>query len=385
MYYSLPLNEADAATARFVSRPNRFLVWCEHPRQGLVKAFLPNPGRLSELLLPDVSLRILHVPDAGGARATAYTVLAVERDGCPVMLHTHWCNDMARRLLEDGAVPGLEQARIVRQEASVGRSRFDFLLEDPAGKLYLEVKSCTLFGNGVAMFPDAVTERGRRHLLELGAMAEEGLCRGCVLFLVQSASVSWFMPDFHTDPDFARAMLAVRDKVRIMALPVTWDAALRYQPGRSLLPIPWEHIDRETQDRGAYVVIMKLSAPRSLDLGGLGVLDLPSGHYLYIGSAMRGLKSRLARHGRKRKRMHWHVDYLLDAAEAVELLPIRSSRRLECAIARDLSEAPLRAVRGFGCSDCTCESHLYHGINNPMNEVWFHALLQRWRMRAPER
>lgn len=383
MSYTLPIGKSPLFTASFLSRPNRFLVWCEDDSRGVIQAFLPNPGRLSELFFSGVRLYVLDHSEDAGTRATKYTVVAVERDGVPVMLHTHWCNEMAANLLAEHAVPELEQARVLRREVKLGRSRFDFLLEDEHGEIYLEVKSCTLFGNGVAMFPDAVTERGRRHLLELAALAESGKrCR--VLFIVQTDKVSCFMPDYHTDLAFAQTMLEVRDRVRFMALPVSWSPGLRYKPGRSLLAIPWEYIRRESKDRGAYLVVLKVPESSRIPVGGLGLLAFEAGYYVYVGSAMRGLAARIARHRRIRKRMHWHIDYLRAAADVVDILPIRASSRQECALADDLSTLIPRTSPGFGCGDCRCESHLFFSRENPLEQPAFHLWLQRWRMRRPE-
>lgn len=383
--YSLPLRDQTPFKARFVSRPNRFLMLCDTEEQGRITAFLPNPGRLSELLFPGCSVYLLHEPDPNHERATDHTVLAVVRDGAPVMVHTHWCNFMARKFFEDRLVPGFEKARLVRQEIRVGRNRFDFLLEDAQGKWYVEVKSCTLFGQGVAMFPDAVTARGRRHLQELSVIAQsDNNIRCAVLFLVQTDRTCCFMPDYHTDLAFSNTMLAVRERVAIAALPVSWDASLCFRPCRALLPIPWDHIALEAQDRGAYVLILSLDHPQRIAVGSLGETDFQEGYYLYIGSAMKGLTARLARHQRKRKRMHWHIDYLRDKAMLVEALPIRSSLRMECSIAKDMYALPASPIPGFGCGDCACDTHLFYMSHSPMNIPAFHALIQRYRMVPPE-
>lgn len=383
MNYALPIGKSPLFTASFLSRPNRFLVRCEDDSRGVIQAFLPNPGRLSELFFPGVRLYVLDNSGDAGTRATNYTVVAVEREGALVMLHTHWCNEMAANLLTNHAVPELEQARVLRREVKVGHSRFDFLLEDEHGEIYLEVKSCTLFGNGVAMFPDAVTERGRRHLLELAELAKSGKrCR--VLFIVQTDRARFFMPDYHTDLAFAQAMLEVRDRVRFMALPVSWSPDLRYRPGKALLAIPWEYIGPESEDRGAYLVVLKLPESSQIPVGGLGPLAFEAGYYVYVGSAMRGLAARIARHRRRRKRMHWHIDYLRAAADVVDILPIRASSRQECALADDLSALMPRICPGFGCGDCRCESHLFFSRENPLEQPAFHLWLQRWRMRRPE-
>ena len=278
-----PFDFGPLIRARFLARPNRFLLHCMLPEGKKVKAFLPNPGRLWELLLPDAA--VLLADHGNSERKTRYTAVAVERGGAPVFLHTHVNNAVARRLLERRRVPGLEDASIVRAEAPLGRSRFDFLLRDRYGDLYLEVKSCTLFGHGVAMFPDAVTERGRRHLLELAELARAGT-RAAVLFVVHTPAARWFMPDYHTDLAFSRTLLEVRRDVRILPVAVSWTRALR--PGRTarLLDIPWEHIEREARDRGSYLLIVRLRWRRRIVFGAQPPALFQPGYYVYVGSGM---------------------------------------------------------------------------------------------------
>lgn len=381
--FSLPLDSRPIITARFITRPNRFLVICEGRNCERIKAFLPNPGRLQELLFPDIPLYLIKNGNTQKERATDYTVLAVERDGQPVLLHTHWCNIMARQLLEATLVPGLEKARIVRPEVKVGNSRFDFLLEDKRGPLYVEVKSCTLFGNNVAMFPDAVTARGRRHLLELHEIAKSGAARCAVLFMVQTDRVKCFMPDYHTDPEFADALLAVHKDVPIIPLPVVWDKNLNFTVSGKPLAIPWNYVERENKDRGAYLLLLELKKKHTVAVGSLGILNFNPGWYIYVGSAMNGLKARLARHTRKRKNKHWHIDYLRDVADTVERLPIRASKRLECELSRTLANQSLESVPNFGCTDCDCDSHLFYQKDNPLHQSWFHEVLQCYRMQKP--
>ena len=161
---NFPISFGQTIRATFLERPNRFLGRCNADGLGVVDAFLPNPGRLWELLLPGALLYLYPATPSEkiypSRRKTNYTVLAVQRNGSPIFLHTHITNQVARYLIERRLIPPLEGAEIVKGEVSHGRSRFDFLLREHGRDLYLEVKSCTLFGNGVAMFPDAVTERG---------------------------------------------------------------------------------------------------------------------------------------------------------------------------------------------------------------------------------
>lgn len=236
--------------ATFTRRINRFLIECRLGRR-VIRAFLPNPGRLQELLLNGVPVYLVK-EDVLKGRVTTHTAVGVLRDGYPIMLHTHKTNLVVKLLLEDGAIPGFEGAEIVRQEVTVGHSRFDFLLNDGVGDIFLEVKSCTLVGRHVAMFPDAVTARGARHLEELARLSAEGI-RTAVVFVIHWPLASVFMPDYHTDLHFARTLLAVRESVQIIPLSVEWLPDLSLTGRTRLLDIPWSYIEQEAQDRGSYL------------------------------------------------------------------------------------------------------------------------------------
>ncbi len=365
---------------RFVNRPNRFLVRCKWRDGTRITAHLPNPGRLHELLLPNVTLTL--APKAKTStrhadRRTNYTVVAVERDGAPVFLHTHLTNTVARRLIEKDHVPGLETATILRAEVPLGRSRFDFLLEQNGKEVYLEVKSCTLFGNGTAMFPDAVTERGKRHLEELAALRKKGIPVG-VLFVIHTPTAKWFMPDFHTDLAFSRTFLSLRNIVPFYPVTVSWTKDLRLN-GVGLAEIPWDYLEKEIEDRGSYLILMRLPRRRRIEVGALGPLSFDRGWVVYVGSAKKNLTARINRHLRTRKKQHWHIDYLRPVAGEVTALPIRSSRDEECDIAKALAEILTPTQKGFGCSDCTCPTHLFWSTENPLDSKNFHDVLQRAR------
>ena len=383
-----PFPEEEIVKARFLSRPNRFLVRCERDDGRPVSAFLPNPGRLWELLLPGATLYI-HRPRERDSRLatrkTQHTVLAVERNGRPIFLHTHEANHVARYLIENDLIPPLKGSKILGAEVPVGRSRFDFLLSESGKELYLEIKSCTLFGNRIAMFPDAVTSRGRRHLLELAEMSRRGI-RSAVFFLVHYPDVEWFMPDFHTDLDFSTVLLQVRSEMEVIPAALGWrdDLTLDHRE-TSILAIPWDSLEREAKDRGSYLLVVELNRTTRLRPGGLPADIFPEGHYVYVGSAMANLTQRLARHQRRDKSPHWHIDYLTARADRVLSLPIRSSQRLECAIADALSSVLEPGPIGFGSSDCPCPTHLFFSRSNPLHHAAFHDLLQSFRMRPPER
>lgn len=92
-------------------------------------------------------------------------------------------------------------------------------------------------------------------------------------------------------------------------------------------------------------------------VGSLGKRSFRTGYYVYVGSAMGGLKERVGRHMKRRKRIHWHVDYLLTRARVVDF--IFAEGRAECEVARNLSYR-LQPIEGFGSSDCKCLTHLFY-------------------------
>ena len=380
-----PLNLGTLTRATFRERLNRFLIRCK-TEEGEIEAHLPNPGRLWELLLPGATLYLSSNRglDSGQKvkRKTGYTAVAVERKGSPIFLHTHLTNQVARYLIEARSIPSLEQAEIVRQEVPYGNSRFDFLLNDNGGDLYVEVKSCTLFGNGVAMFPDAVTERGRKHLLELAEMARKGM-KTMILFIVHYPHVNWFMPDFHTDYAFSSALLQARHDTKVIPVAIEWKPDLSISEQVKILEVPWGYLEGEVADRGSYLLVLEFDRDKLVHAGRLGSMLFQKGYYIYVGSAMTNLTARIKRHKRMRKKEHWHIDYLTHAADSLLALPIRSSRREECSIAESFSSILAHGPAGFGSSDCGCKTHLFWSKDNPLHGEAFHDVLQSYRMRHP--
>jgi len=367
----------DLQRASFLRRPNRFVVECSVGGR-TVRAYLPNPGRLLELLFSGTLLYLVE-NRSSAARKTNYTVVAVEREGRPVLLHTHLTNRVARELIETGRVPGLKGYRVVRPEVPVGRSRFDFLLAKGEREYLLEVKSCTLFGERIAMFPDAVTERGRRHLEELARLAGEGRPGG-VLFVVHSPEMEYFLPEYHTDPDFAETLCRVRKEIDVMALGVAWRKDLTLGKRVRPLSIPWEVAESEGRDRGSYLIVLRLKKERKIEVGKLGQVRFPEGFYLYVGSAMQNLAARIERHRRRRKNFHWHIDYLRDRAEFVAALPVRASVSLECGVAEAVRSLSDWEIPRFGASDCRCKSHLFGMAGNPLHDPAFMKVLLYFRI-----
>jgi Uri superfamily endonuclease len=120
--------------------------------------------------------------------------------------------------------------------------------------------------------------------------------------------------------------------------------------------------------RGSYVLLMSLPEDSMINVGSLGPVRFPHGHYAYVGSALGGFRSRLNRHLRTNKKPHWHIDYLREKAVLDAIITDESAERTECTIALALSKQ-FGSVPGFGASDCRCRSHLFFGADDMTQEV----------------
>ena len=116
--------------------------------------------------------------------------------------------------------------------------------------------------------------------------------------------------------------------------------------------------------KGCYCLIIKLNQNSRIKIGKkLGFIQFEKGYYVYVGSAMNSLESRLKRHLSNDKKLHWHVDYLLkdDNSKILDII-YNIDKKVECDISEYLNSEAF-GVKNFGCSDCDCDSHLYYFKN----------------------
>lgn len=113
--------------------------------------------------------------------------------------------------------------------------------------------------------------------------------------------------------------------------------------------------------KGCYCLIIFLDETKTIKIGKLGKIKFKKGYYVYVGSAMNSLESRLKRHLSEDKKLHWHVDYLLKKAEITDII-YNENKKVECELSQYIS-AKTTHIKDFGCSDCDCESHLYYFKN----------------------
>ena len=182
---------------RFLSRPNRFIAYAELDGR-IEKCHVKNTGRCRELLMEGCTVYLERAKNP--ERKTRFDLVAVKKGGTIINMDSYAPNLAAGEFL-----PKLFPGSNIRAEYTHGKSRFDFYIEDNCRKILLEVKGVTLENDGVAMFPDAPTERGTKHLKGLTQAVKEGF-DAYVLFVIQMADVKYLHPNDATDPEFGKAL-----------------------------------------------------------------------------------------------------------------------------------------------------------------------------------
>ena len=186
----------------FLRRLNRFAAEVRVGRT-VQRVHVPNSGRLGELLYPGA--RVLSHPVTRPARSTSHDLLLAHHHGALVSVDSRAPAAIAAEAFLGPGVPPLLRADEVRTEVPFGRSRIDLCVRSGGEEWVVEVKGCTLVREQTAIFPDAPTARGRRHVEELTALAAGG-GRAMVLFIIQRRDARRFQPNTETDPAFARAL-----------------------------------------------------------------------------------------------------------------------------------------------------------------------------------
>ncbi len=210
--------ESGVIECKFVSRPNRFLVIAETNNRK-TSAFCPNPGRMHELMVPGKKMFIRKARKPS-KRKTSYDVIAVEHEGVLVSIDSNLPNRFLKEMLMGKELPQFASYNKVISEPSLYGGRVDFKLEGSSGITLIEVKSCTLVEHRHALFPDAPTTRGARHMISLAKALEEGLADdAAVVFVIQRPDADLFSPNDQTDPWFGDA-LRHAEKTGVRVIPI---------------------------------------------------------------------------------------------------------------------------------------------------------------------
>lgn len=212
------MNYGNVISGEFLGRPNRFIA---KVRIGGAEetVHVKNTGRCRELLIP--GCRVYLERAANPERKTKYDLIAVEkqrkgREPLLINMDSQVVNTATEEWLQQGRL--FSKGANIRREVRYGASRFDFYIEDGDRKAFLEVKGVTLENDGIAMFPDAPTERGVKHVGELISCMEEGY-EAYILFVIQMKDVTEFRPNEAMHPQFAEALRKAQQAgVRILAM-----------------------------------------------------------------------------------------------------------------------------------------------------------------------
>jgi sugar fermentation stimulation protein A len=196
---------------------------------------------LADVTLEDGSKLTVHCPNSGSMRGCAepgspvilsksdnkkrkyaWTLEMVQNNGVWIGVNTMMTNKIVREGLENGIIDDFGLIQSVQPEVKVSdKSRLDFLVQTENGSVYIEVKNCSLVENNIAMFPDAVTVRGTKHLHELELLQENG-SQAAVLFCVQRADGNCLQPAYEIDPVYAETLRKVmQNGVQVLAYRAT--------------------------------------------------------------------------------------------------------------------------------------------------------------------
>ena len=189
--------------ATFLVRLNRFAALVRlNGTETLVH--VANSGRLRELFQPGNRVYLTPSPPSS-VRKTRYTLSLVEVEGVLVSAEANVASAVAYEWLAERRLPEFTGYTLVLREQTFHESRLDLLLLSDGPKHYVEVKSATLVEGGVAMFPDAPTTRGQKHVGSLMRAVNEGW-QASVVFVVQRSDASSFAPNDAADRTFGKAL-----------------------------------------------------------------------------------------------------------------------------------------------------------------------------------
>ncbi len=208
--------------AIFLRRPNRFLahVFLENSRKEVV-VHVPDPGRLIELLKPKTVVLVRQ--DEGKSRKTKYTLVAIKKEKIWVNIESIFTNKIFEK--EFKKIPSFNDYEIIRSEYTFGNSRFDFLMRNvqTGKKALVEVKGVTLVENQLALFPDAPTKRGVKHVRELQEAVSKRW-EAFIVFIIKREDATRFSPNKIIDPQFTEQLIsAYNTGVKVVVVNCDYD------------------------------------------------------------------------------------------------------------------------------------------------------------------
>ena len=341
-----------------------------------IKAYVPNTGRMEEFCLPGRIFYLTKVP----MPKYQYKVIGTIYQNQYVFLDTIKVNSVVHEILKAGSIGDFKGDFIIKREVPMANSRFDFLLQSAKGTdKVIEVKSCTLCHNGTAMFPDAPTIRGQRHLLDLEGLVSPDM-KAHILYLIPNQSAQRFIPNFHTDFRYANIFKGL-SKVKKSAWIPWFNDPITIDPTKiKAVKIDEKALNLNCNDSGSYLLLIHNDRDRKISVGRLGKIYFRKGYYIYTGSARHSLSKRIKRHQRITKKIHWHIDYILKEMKLLKTFSIIKKEREEIQLAERMLTIADDFIKGFGASDSSLISHLTYFKYSPMKSEYFITTLLDFRM-----
>lgn len=211
----------------YIRRVNRFVVEVRLLSGEKVLAHLANTGRMRELLVEGRKVYLEFSNKVN--RKTQYTLLMIENEHQKkIMLKATYANDMVEVWLKENLLHDFGKILKLQREVSLGNSRFDFLLTTSEGEWIIEVKSVNYFFPDYALFPDAPTERGKKHIKELMALQNEGY-KGAIVFVLMGEDRDRLYFNDESDSEFVKLMEEAMIKgINVLAYKTNFNLAYPY-------------------------------------------------------------------------------------------------------------------------------------------------------------
>ncbi|KPU42408.1 sugar fermentation stimulation protein A [Oxobacter pfennigii] len=204
----------DTFAAEFIKRPNRFIAHVLlNGKEEIVH--VKNTGRCREILIPGI--KVILEKAGNPDRKTAYSLIGGYKGDTLINIDSQVPNACIFEGIQNKKIDALNDVIKLKREVTYKNSRFDIYFETPSEQGFIEIKGVTLEQNGTALFPDAPTERGYKHVNEMIEAIDEGY-RGYIFFLIQMKGVDIFTPNINMDPEFSKALKKAKEKgVKILA------------------------------------------------------------------------------------------------------------------------------------------------------------------------
>ncbi|ATW25146.1 DNA/RNA nuclease SfsA [Candidatus Formimonas warabiya] len=200
--------------ATFLKRPNRFIAHVMVDGQEEI-VHVKNTGRCLELLQPKAAVILEQAENPH--RKTKYSLIGVYKKDTLINIDSQAPNTVVGEGIVQNKIKELPKVSVLKKEVTYGHSRFDWYFETLRTKGFIEVKGVTLENQGLALFPDAPTARGTKHIYEMMDAVKNGY-QGLIIFLIQMQGVSAFTPNLPMDAKFSAALVRARDEgVNILA------------------------------------------------------------------------------------------------------------------------------------------------------------------------